>query len=120
MDIYLDKDNNPHILITCGLAINNPIDCIIDTGFAGGVALPKYYMSLLKNKDKSVLAVQRYELADGTGANFDIYKLKAKYGKRSKQVSVLFTESQIGLVGIEFLNGFTFTLDLKKKSVSLI
>jgi predicted aspartyl protease len=117
MDIYLDKDNNPHICVKPNLVLDTNIDCFIDTGFAGGIALPKYYMSLLK--DKTVIALQRYELADGKVTVFDVYKLKLTFRRKYKFVSAVFTDSKAALIGIEYLTGYVFTLNLKEKTIDL-
>lgn len=53
MDLYLDKDKSPHILISVSSPTQVKLDCIIDTGFSGGLSLPQKYKYILKS-EKSI------------------------------------------------------------------
>lgn len=49
----------------------------------------------------------------------EVYKVKVRYEKIEKVISLMFTKGNDALIGIEFLTGFKFTLDLKKFAISL-
>ena len=93
------------------------LDCIIDTGFSGGLSLPQKYKYILKN-EKSI-SFLNYQLGDGTSRMFEIFNLRVKFRNIEKNMAVFFTDCQDSMVGIEFLTGFKFTLDLKKLQINL-
>ena len=92
------------------------MDCMVDTGFSGGIILPWRYASYFKEKP---IMYQEFELADGSRRKYPIYKLKIRFNNLSKEVNLSFTDSKDSFVGIEFLLGFRFILDLKRFKVSL-
>ena len=51
---------------------------------------------------------------------FALYDLKVRYENSHKTVNLLFTKSEDALVGIEFLQGFSFLLDLKELRTFLV
>lgn len=116
MNPYLDPQNNPHIIIKVKLSSWHTVDCLIDTGFTGGIVLPDSFLKGLKEKP---VAYQEYELADGSFATFAVYQTKVKFKKVSKELSLFFTKSKEGLIGMEFLYGFKLVIDLRKMAMSL-
>ena len=50
---------------------------------------------------------------------FEIFNLKVKFKNTEKKMAVFFTDCQDAMVGIEFLTGFKFTLDLKESKINL-
>ncbi len=116
MNPYLTPKNHARLKVKINLSSLTEIDCLIDTGYSGGIALPESYQSELKTKP---LAFQEYELADGSKVIFAIYETKIQYKGVSKLVNLIFTKSEDSLLGIEFLNGFRFILDLKQSKVTL-
>lgn len=116
MNPYLDPQNNPHVKVKLLLSSLVTVDCLIDTGFSGGIALPESFLVSFKQKP---VGYREYELADGSFTTFAVYKTKVKYKSVSKEITLIFTKSDEGLVGIEFLQGKKFVLDLKKFTVNL-
>ncbi len=116
MNPYLDPHHNPRMQIQVKLETWDKYDCLIDTGFSGGIALPDLSSRKLKQKP---IAFQEYELADGSHKVFELYKLRAKFNLLEKIVTAFFTNSREGLVGIEFLTGFYLHLNLRSFSVKL-
>lgn len=116
MNPYLDSQKNPHVKIKVLLTSWTTIDCLIDTGFSGGLALPDKLKIGLSTKP---VMFQRYELADGSLTTFPLFVLNVKFNNKIKEVTAFFTKSNEALVGIEFLMGFKFVLDLKKMIVEL-
>ena len=116
MNPYLNKEKSPCLKIDVFISSWITLDAIIDTGFAGGISLPKKYQKFFKNK--TPLTVQRFLLADGSTKLFPIFEIKIKYKGKVKFLYLVFSGDE-ALVGIEFLLGFKFVLDLKKFEVSL-
>lgn len=116
MSLYLDSRNSPHIRIGVFLPSLMVVDCLIDTGFSGVLVLPDGYLSTFHKKP---IVYQEYELADGSLNTCAVYKTNVTFGNVNKEVALMFTKTSEGLVGIEFLTGFTFVLNLKKLSVML-
>lgn len=116
MNPYLDRHYNPRLKLDVLLSDWVTCDCRIDTGFSGGIALP---MSYQVGFHKKPALFQEYELADGSHVTVDLYDTKARYNRTSKELTLFFTRSAEGLVGIEFLTGFKFVLDLRKILVAI-
>lgn len=117
MNPYLTLQNNPHVQIEIALSSWKKVDCLIDTGFSGGVVLSKKFKTASVEKP---VAFQKYELADGSITEFELYQIKTKFKDKIKDVLIFFTNSDENLVGMEFLNGYKFFLDLQNSKVSLI
>lgn len=116
MNPYLDTQNNPHLKLKVFLSSWTEADCLIDTGFSGGIAMPASSFTDFKQKP---IAYQEYELADGSLRNFSIYKTRARFKGVNKEITLFFTDSKEGLVGIEFMTGFRLVLDLKNFQIEL-
>lgn len=116
MNPYLDKEQNPHVKIAIYLSSWFTIDCFIDTGFAGGISLPMQYQNLFKARKP--ITFQRFLLADGSTKLYPIFETKVKYKDKERTITIFFSGKE-ALVGIDFLRGLQFVLDLKKFKVSL-
>lgn len=116
MNPYLNPQNQPHLRL--GVLLTGWIitDCLIDTGFSGGIALPEAYLA---GFTQSPVVYQEFELADGSHTTFAVYQTKVKFRNKLKDSTLFFTKSSEGLVGIEFLTGFKFVLDLQTPLVKL-
>lgn len=115
--IYLSASKHPHVEVEIKLGNTwKTVDCLLDTGFSSGISLPYKYLTQLKTKSKWK---QSFELADGSTVEYDLYKLEVRYNKKIKIISGIFPKSDDALLGIEFLDGFCFLLDLKNNKVSL-
>ncbi len=115
-DVYLDSKNSPFAQIQVLLSSWKTFNAIIDTGFSGGIALPKTYQKQIKTKSA---VTQEFVIADGSSVFFNIYKTRVKFRNVEKNITLLFTDNENILLGIEFLYGFKFTLDLKKAKIDL-
>ena len=118
MTTYLTSQNSPRVKLTVKIGQSwKTVDCLIDTGFSSGLVLNQSSFPKVK---MPVVAQQEFELADGSLVNFDMYLLTVEYQKQRKQLLTVFNGGSDNLVGIRFLKGFIFTLDLKNRRVSLI
>ena len=116
MNPYLDRERSPHIKVEIFLFSWIDFDCIIDTGFAGGISIPKHFQNYFKSRQP--LTFQRFILADGSTRLHPLYETKVKFKNKEKTIFIVFSGKE-ALVGIEFLLGFRFVLDLKKFLVIL-
>lgn len=116
MNVYIGLRNHPRIKLHILFDSWMFLDCLIDTGFSGGISLPQKYKTFLKD---APIMYQKYELADGSKRLYSIYKLKTKFDNTIKIVNLSFTESDESFIGTEFLTGFKLILDLKKLLISL-
>ena len=72
-------------------------ECLVDTGFSGGVSLPQEFREYFQ-EDKFVET--RLTLADGSEIVADATYTKAEYNKKQKDVSVVFIGDTGSLVGV--------------------
>jgi len=117
MKVYLGPKSHPYTeLVVPGIKRKFKINCLIDTGFAGGLALPLH----LKEEFKFPLIIKRsWKLADGSEIELDVFAGKIEFEGKKKEIAILFVNGEDGIVGIEFLKGLRFVLDLKEGRVEL-
>jgi|SRR3989344_8985289 len=116
MDLYLDSKNHPHIKFKVLLNRWILVNCLIDTGFTGGLTLPEVY---LKDSKQKPVSHQDFELADGSIENFPVYSSRVRYKNTVKNISLSFSKTSEAIVGLEFLLGYKLVLDLKRFLVTL-
>lgn len=117
MNVYLSRNHYPHVKLNLGKGKKTvKIDCLIDTSFSSGIALSQALQSKLR---LTPVARQDFEMADGSIVPFDVYLVDASYNDVKKKLVLVFTKSDDNLVGMEFLNGFRFLLDLKDYQITL-
>lgn len=93
-----------------------PLECIIDTGFSGGLALPKQFRTEFPEDE---FIESRYTLADGSEVVVDTTYSTVLYETHKKDIALVFMDGDDNLVGIEFLDQMRFYLDLIDYKVSL-
>lgn len=116
MNPYLDEDRYPRIKVDVYLSSWTLVDCFIDTGFAGGISLPKHFQNYFKLRKP--ITYLEFMLADGSTKFYPIYEIRLRYKHKQKTIPTLLSGKE-ALVGLEFLLGFKFVLDLKKLQVTL-
>lgn len=92
------------------------INCLIDTGFSGGLALPKEFQSHFPQDE---LIESRFNLANGSEIAVDTTYTTVEYNSQKKEVAVVFMGDSEALVGVEFLDQMRFCLDLKNYEAEL-
>lgn len=108
-----------HPFIKLGVQLKNRwqmFDCMIDTGFSGGLALPLRYK--LGFSETSFIEA-RFILANSAEVTVDTTYTRVRYNNHEKEVAVVFMGESDSLVGVEFLNAMRFCLDLKKNRAEL-
>lgn len=116
MVVYLSPHNTPRAIVTVAFATPITVDCIIDTGFTGGIALPLSYQASFSQAPSTY---QQYQMADGSYTTFRLYTVAVTYDKITKDVTLFFINNSESLVGIEFLTGFRLLMDLQKRKIEL-
>ena len=117
MNPYFDSNKNPVINLDVFLSSWKTITCFIDTGFSGGCALPEVFFKEFSHES---IGYQEYELADGSSVTFPIYITTIRFLKTRKQVTLFFTKSNKGLVGIEFLSHFNWLFDFQNSHIKVM
>jgi len=115
--IYL-SGNHPFIQLRVKIPKTGwkKLDCLIDTGFSGGIALPKNFR---QNFSEDKFIESRFTLADGSEMMTDVTYTKVEYDGKEKEVAIVFIGDLGCLVGVEFLDQMKFCLDLKAKKATL-
>ena len=115
--IYL-SGNHPFLRLKINLPKDRwkTIECLIDTGFSGGVSLPQKFRKYFF-EDKFVET--RFALADGSEIITDATYTKVEYNRKLKDVNIVFIGNSGCLVGVEFLNHMKFCFDFEERKVSL-
>lgn len=117
MKPYLDKRGHAYIEVALqGKKQDIKLNCLIDTGFSGGISIPREYQD--KFNFPRIVRDITWELADGSETKLDIYLGKLNIAGGEREIAVIF-DGKDGLVGIEFLKEKIFTLNLKDNLVEL-
>jgi len=117
VNVYLSLNNSPRVKVGLRLSSKQKqTDCLIDTGFSSGLALSQ---SLLKHTHFPLVAQQEFELADSSRVMFDVYLATVEFGGKKRKLRTVFTESKDNIVGMEFLNGLEFNLNLRNRTIKL-
>lgn len=117
MQTFLSSQDHPYVRVILPRSRDKTgLDCLIDTGFAGGISVPE---KLKPNFNFPLIGRRTWELADGSRVELEVYLGKMMANGKEKEISVIFTDGGEGLVGIEFLRSKRFVLDLKENTVKL-
>lgn len=116
MTPYITENNQPRVKLKIVSPSVKTIDGLIDTGFSGGLALSEKFLKYFSGQP---IAFQEFELADGSLIDFAIYQTIVLAKSKRKVLSTIITKSDDNLVGIEFLHGLRFVVDLKNEKIEL-
>ena len=108
-----------HPFLTLKVKLGNKwetMECLIDTGFSGGLVIP---LRLKSYFPENQFVEARFVLADNSEVAADSTIAKVRFEGKEKDVAVVFMDEGDSLVGVEFLDQMIFCLDLKKRKVSL-
>jgi len=110
---YIDEYGQPMISISVnGLSI----DAVVDTGFDSELCLPVQLAIRLGLKLKDVTM---FELADGTIKREPVFFGSVKFGKETKDVGIILTESEDALIGTGMLSEYVLRIDFIRKEIEI-
>ena len=117
MDVFIGRSKHPFVHVKLP-SHSGPValTCLIDTGFAGGIAIPEI---LRPRFDFPLITKQQWRLADGTDKVLNVYSGKILVGQEEIAIETIFVNGDEGLIGIEFLLDKRLVLEIKKNLVSL-
>ena len=118
MKVFIGRHKHPFVKQTLKDKTKAiPLICMIDTGFAGGIAIPK---SLETTLSWRVFMSQEWKLADGNNIELDVYQGRVELNKcQIEDIGAIFVNGNEGLVGMEFLMDKKLVFDVKKNLVEL-
>lgn len=110
---------HPFIKLKVKLSQNtwHEVECLIDTGFSGGLALPLDFKKYFPKKE---FVDSRFILANGTEVTVETTYTTVEFETSRKEVAVIFMGESDSLVGVEFSDQMRFCLDLYRQRVELI
>ena len=88
-----------------------PVEAILDTGFSGQVVLPHSVRPLGQFE---LIGVTNYELASGEVIRVELFKAAIRLGRRRLSVDASFTDSNVGMIGMQLIDGKRAIFDLKR------
>src|SRR3989338_615069 len=94
----------------------NTLECLIDTGFSGGVVLPLKFQKYFPENE---FIEAHFILADNSEITVEATFTVVEYSGKKKDVAVVFMGDSQSVVGVEFLNQMKFCLALRKNKVEL-
>ena len=79
---------------------NLEIEAVLDTGFNGSLLLPE---NIIQNLQFKAIGSAEYAMADGTLSESKVFSVEIDWLGGRKKVSVVSSESDLSLVGMELL-----------------
>ena len=92
------------------------IEFLIDTGFNGHLMLPKRIINQMNLRG---IGSSDYTTASGEGKETEIYKAKLKFFNEEIEVSVLSTNGDFSLAGIELFNDCRIVIERHRDLVEI-
>lgn len=90
-----------------------PVEAILDTGFSGQVILPRRIRPM---GHFELVGATSYELASGEVVSVEMFKTVVRLGKRTLPVEISCTDSNVGLIGMELIDGKRASFNLKTRT----
>jgi clan AA aspartic protease len=84
------------------------IDCVIDTGFNGAIALPRY---LAEKYQLSVIGRASFETVGGVMMTADLVEISIMWLSNRLAVEAILVNSDDALIGTALLDGTNLTID---------
>lgn len=115
---YVNKELLPTVDIglPAGSGVTT-IPAIVDTGFSGYLCLADRHVDEVPMEYKYV---ERYELADGSVIVRDVFRARILFGRREREVDVIFTAAADTLIGAALMQGHELCVDYVRGTVKII
>ena len=113
----ISDNNEPLISLKLkGATRSHKVLAIIDTGFNGYLAVPR---NIIMGQGWQLIGSEKYEVATGKLEVFDVFLGEIEWGKKSKSVYAMVTDSQDILIGTKLLKDSTLIINFPAKKVRI-
>jgi len=92
------------------------IDCVLDTGFDGGLMLPRAFVSQIQIP---IVGELTFEMVGGARMSAEVGLTDIDWLGRLRQVEVIVSEGDDALIGTEFLIATTLIIDYPSSSLAI-
>jgi len=92
------------------------IELLLDTGFNGYLMLPK---KMINKMNLEMMGLSDYTTASGEGKKTEIYKAKSKLFNEEIEISVLSTDGDFSLAGMELFHDCKIVLERHRDLVEI-
>lgn len=92
------------------------IDCVVDTGFDGGLMLPRSFVSQLQIP---IIGELTFEMVGGVRMSAEIGLGDIEWLGESREVEVIVSDAEDALIGTELLTAATLIIDYPSSSVEI-
>lgn len=103
-------------LILVRLSEDATIECVLDTGFDGGLVLPRTFVSRFQIPPIGELA---FEMVGGARMTAQIGLTDVEWLGELRKVEVVISEGNDALIGTELLTATTLIIDYKASTVTI-
>jgi clan AA aspartic protease len=92
------------------------IDCVLDTGFDGGLMLPRAFVSQIQIP---IVGELTFEMVGGARMSAEVGLTDIDWLGRLRQVEVIVSEGDDALIGTELLIATTLIIDYPSSSLAI-
>ena len=92
------------------------VECVIDTGFSGGLVLPR---DVVDELGLTIFGQMPFEVVSGAQMSADFTEVKIKWLDEERIIDVIVSESDDALIGTALLDGARLTIDYLANAVSI-
>lgn len=92
------------------------VECVVDTGFDGGLMLPRAFVSEIQLE---VIAELTFEMVGGVQMSADVGLSQIDWLGTTRHVEAVISEGDDLLIGTELLIATTLIIDYQSKSVTI-
>jgi clan AA aspartic protease len=98
------------------LASGQSIECVIDTGFSGGLMFPRSFVTQIPHTD---IGKETFTLAGGGEMKADIVAVEVHWLNVVNSFAVVISEASDALIGTDMLNGTVLVIDYISSEVEI-
>ena len=91
-------------------------ECIVDTGFDGGLMLPRAFLLQIHTP---IIGELTFEMVGGTTMSAEVGLIEIDWLGSLRQVEVIISEGNDALVGTELLIATTLVIDYRSNSLAI-
>jgi clan AA aspartic protease len=92
------------------------IECVVDTGFDGGLMLPRAFLPQIQI---AIVGELTFEMVGGAIMSAEVGLIEIEWLGELRQVEVIISEGEDALIGTELLLAATLTIDYASSSLRI-